>query len=234
MEGGFRYAQFCSLARVAEIVGERWTLLILRELALGGRRFSDLRRALPGVSTSVLSARLARLEERGLVAQRRLPPPAPAALYELGANGRAFLPAMRELARFGLRFLDAPLPGDHVEPGWVRLACMIFARREPTPTRSFEIAVPDGEQELVLQVAGGPGGTALREVPGPVDARIRARSPLTLLGLASGALSHEAALASGAIEAEGDLDALAEFPALFEMSASRENPAPEGAGDPNP
>lgn len=230
----FRYAQFCSLARVAEILGERWTLLILRELVLGGRRFSDLRRALPGVSTSVLSARLARLEERGLVAQRRLPPPTPATLYELGEHGRAFLPALRELARFGLRFMGAPAPGDHVEPGWVPLACVLFARRGPTPARSFEIAVADGEHELVVQVAGGPGGTALREVPGPVDVRIRARAPLALLGLASGALSHAAALASGAIEAEGDLDALAQFPALFEMSASRENSAPGGAADPNP
>jgi len=231
---GFRYAQFCPLARAAEILGERWTLLILRELVLGGRRFSDLRRALPGVSTSVLAERLARLEARGLVAQRRLPPPAPAALYELGPNGRAFLPALVELARFGLRFLGPPHPGDHVEPGWVRLAFQLFARRTPTPARSFEVRLPDGEQEVVLQVAGGPGGTSLREEPGPVDARIRARSPLVLLGLASGALAGAAALAGGAIDAEGDLEALADFPALFEMSASREPPAPPGAGAETP
>jgi DNA-binding HxlR family transcriptional regulator len=230
----FRYAQFCSLARAAEILGERWTLLILRELALGGRRFSDLRRALPGISTSVLSARLARLERRGLVAQRRLPPPAPAVLYELAEDGRAFLPVLRELARFGLRFLGPARPGDHVEPGWVRLAATVFARREPTPARSFEVAVLDGEQELSFQVAGGPGGTAVREAPGPVDLRIRARAPLALLGLASGRLSHEAALASGAIEAEGDLSALADFPRLFEMSPSREPTAPGGAAHPQP
>jgi DNA-binding HxlR family transcriptional regulator len=231
---GFRYAQFCPLARCAEILGERWTLLILRELALGGRRFSDLRRALRGVSTSVLAARLARLEERGLVAQRRLPPPAPAALYELGPSGRAFLPALAELARFGLRFLGPPQPGDHVEAGWVRLAFLVFARRTPTPARAFEVVLPDGEHELSLQVAGGPRGTSLREEPGPVDVRIRARSPLAVLGLASGALPREAALASGAIEAEGDLDALADLPALFEMQASREPPAPPGAGSHNP
>ena len=72
----FRYAQFCPLARAAEVVGERWTLLIVRELLLGAKRFSDLRQPLAGVSSSVLADRLGRLEARGLVTRRETPPPA--------------------------------------------------------------------------------------------------------------------------------------------------------------
>ena len=97
----FRYPQYCPLARAAEVVGERWTLLVLRELLLGPRRFSDLRRALTDVSTSVLADRLARLEERGLVAHRELDPPAGAAVYELSESGQALGPALLALARWG-------------------------------------------------------------------------------------------------------------------------------------
>ncbi len=78
--GSFRYAQFCPLACAAEILGERWTLLILRELFVGPQRFTDLRRRLPGISSSILATRLARLEERGIVARSSLAPPTPAAL----------------------------------------------------------------------------------------------------------------------------------------------------------
>ncbi|MCH8132535.1 MAG: helix-turn-helix transcriptional regulator [Myxococcales bacterium] len=74
----FRYAQFCPLARAAEIVGERWTLLILRELLIGPKRFSDLQAPLAGVSSSVLADRLGKLTQRGVVRRRELPPPAAA------------------------------------------------------------------------------------------------------------------------------------------------------------
>ena len=93
----FRYAQFCPLARAAEVVGERWTLLIARELLLGPKRFSDLREALAGVSSSVLADRLARLERRDVVAWRRLPPPAAARVYELTETGRALEPVVLAL-----------------------------------------------------------------------------------------------------------------------------------------
>jgi len=108
----FHYAQFCPLARVAELVGERWTLLILRDLFVGAQRFSDLRRRLPGISASVLSQRLRALEANGLVQRATLPPPGRAEVIELTALGRDFEPAMRELLRFGLRFLAPPKASD--------------------------------------------------------------------------------------------------------------------------
>ena len=104
----FRYAQYCPLARAAELLGERWTLLVVRDLLMGPQRFTDLRGRLPGVSPSVLSERLARLEERGVVCRRTLPPPAPAIVYELTEAGRALDKAVAALASFGMRFLGSP------------------------------------------------------------------------------------------------------------------------------
>ncbi len=216
----FRYAQFCPLARAAEVLGERWTLLILRELMLGPKRFSDLRRPLVGLSASVLSERLARLEERGLVTRVSRPPPTPAELYELSEAGRALLPAMIELGRWGLRFLGPPEPGDRLEPEWVRLGLVTFARRGASPRRSFAIALRDGAREVAFRVCGGRRGPRVEEGDAPVDARIFARSPLAILGLASGGLDPDAALRSGEIEVEGDPAALADFPALFELAPS--------------
>jgi DNA-binding HxlR family transcriptional regulator len=217
---GYRYAQFCPLARAAEIFGHRWTLLIVRELLLGPRRFSDLRRPLTGVSTSVLSQRLAELEERGIVAQRATPPPTPAVLYELTDLGRALEPAVLELARWGLRLLGDPQPGDHMDPGWLGLGLRLIARRGPTPGRSFVLAVPDDERELAFHVRGGRGGTVVTPGAAPADVEIRAQTALPLYALASGALSPAEALATGRITADGDLAVLDDFPALFDLEAS--------------
>ena len=212
----FRYAQFCPLARAAEVVGERWTLLVARELLLGPKRFSDLREALAGVSSSVLADRLARLERRDVVAWRRLPPPAAARVYELTEIGRALEPVVLALARWGARFLAAPEPGDRLEPAWVRLGLMTFARPGPTPARRFNVTARVGDREAAFGVAGGPGGTRVGDPDAAADASLCA-GPLAILALASGRLDPARALRSGELRAEGNLGALADFPDLFEM-----------------
>src|SRR5438128_11110421 len=83
------YDQFCGIARALDLVGERWGLLIVRDLILGPKRFTDLRRGLPGIGTNVLAARLKELERGGVVARRTLPPPAASTVYELPVYGRA-------------------------------------------------------------------------------------------------------------------------------------------------
>jgi DNA-binding HxlR family transcriptional regulator len=92
------------LTRAAEILGERWNILLLRELSLGPRRFGDLRRALDGMSPSVLAGRLVRLEQKRIVRRRELPPPSAFPVYELDDAGVALAPVLAELARWGLRF----------------------------------------------------------------------------------------------------------------------------------
>ncbi len=213
----FRYPQLCALARAAEVVGERWTLLIVRELLLGPRRFSDLRERLDGVSASVLTARLARLETGGLVVRRALHRPAPAVVYELTETGRGIEPAVLALLRWGVGFLLPVRPRERLEVDWLRLALAACARREPTPARTFLLRVRDRRAEVILRVAGGPGGTEISDRFEPADATLTAE-PSTILALLSGALSPRAALRDRRVEVTGDGDALEVFPALFETA----------------
>ena len=132
--------------------------------------------------------------------------------------GRALTPAVLELARWGARFLGEPQPGDHHEPDWARLGLVTFAKRGPSPPRSFGISLRDGDREICFHVAGGPEGTRLRDESAPADVALRVGASVTLFALASGALAAQDAIESGELEAEGDLDALDDFPALFDLS----------------
>lgn len=98
-----RYDDACGTAHALELIGDRWTLLVLRELMLGGRRFSELRGDLPGISANVLTQRLAELEKRGLVARRRLPPPASVQVYEATPWGLEAEPIVQALGRWAAR-----------------------------------------------------------------------------------------------------------------------------------
>ncbi len=224
---GFRYAQFCPIARAAEIVGERWTLLVVRELMFGPQRFSDLREALPAVSTSVLSERLRGLEERGLVARRTLPPPTPVTVYELTEIGVALRPALFELARWGLRFLDDPEPGDQLTPKALRMGLHFASSERPTPARRFALHAVDDVSEERIAVQGGPDGTRIEDDGGDAAVRVRGH-PYLIVGLAVGKLDAASARRAG-VEIEGDVDALADLPRCFDW------PDPQGSpADPQP
>jgi DNA-binding HxlR family transcriptional regulator len=221
-----RYAQFCALARAAEIVGERWTLLIVRELLVGPQRFVDLRERLNDVSASVLTERLARLEANGLVGRRALDPPAAAVVYELTEAGRALEPATLALLRWGVRFLLLPArPRERVEGAWLRLALAACARREPTPARTFLLRMRGRRAEVVLRVAGGPAGTTVSERVEPADVTVAAE-PADIVALMSGTLSPRTALRERRVEVTGEAEALEAFPALFDLAGPGEETAP--------
>ncbi|MGI9592392.1 MAG: winged helix-turn-helix transcriptional regulator [Myxococcota bacterium] len=198
------------------MLGSRWTLLIVRELLIAPRRFSELHRPLPGISTSVLSDRLAGLERKGIVRRRELPPPTSATVYELTPAGRDLLPAVIELSRWGLRYLEAPRPDDHVDPGWIWIGLVCFARRGASPARTVNVTVPDEGRDHCFTVVGGSQGTSVRNELSDADVSITAPTPV-VLGLASGGLDPEEAIRSGALRAEGNLAALADFPSLFDI-----------------
>lgn len=99
------YGQFCPIAAGLDVVGDRWVLLILRELSFGDRRFTDLRHNLAGIAPNLLSDRLRSLQERGLVTTAELPPPAARTVYRLTEDGLEVLPLLRAMARFGVRYL---------------------------------------------------------------------------------------------------------------------------------
>ena len=105
-----RYNQFCALARALDVVGERWTLLIVRELLLGPRRFNELARALPGIGRNLLAARMRELREAGLV-ERRAPG------YDLTPRGRALEETLFALTRWEMEEMRLPEPGDELRAG---------------------------------------------------------------------------------------------------------------------
>ncbi|MER6690871.1 winged helix-turn-helix transcriptional regulator [Streptomyces minutiscleroticus] len=115
------YDQYCSAARALDSVGDRWTLLIVRELLAGPRRYTDLHADLPGVSTDVLASRLRDMEREGLTTRRRLPPPGAAYVYELTARGRRLLPVLQALSAWGAPALGERAATDAVRAHWFAL-----------------------------------------------------------------------------------------------------------------
>jgi DNA-binding HxlR family transcriptional regulator len=135
-----RYDQYCPIAHALELVGERWALLIVRELLSGPKRYTDLAAQLPGIGTNILAGRLRDLERSGVIEKRRLPPPAAAQVYELTAYGQALKSVIRELAVWGIRTLGPPTSEDELQPGWLESALdTVFAPVAPPGTYEFRI-----------------------------------------------------------------------------------------------
>ena len=134
------YNQYCPIAHALDVVGERWSLLIIRELVEHDQlRYSDLHANLPGCGTNILAARLKELERHGVVRRRRLPPPAASTVYELTEYGQELRPVLHMLAHWGARSLGPPDADTPLEPGWLAGALeMIFF--EPRPTRASSSA----------------------------------------------------------------------------------------------
>jgi DNA-binding HxlR family transcriptional regulator len=112
------FEQYCPVAHALGLVGDRWSLLILRDLLHGPKRYTDLLEGLPGIGTNILAARLRGLEEAGIVGKRRLPPPAASTVYELTEYGTELEEVFYALARWGARSLGPPGPGDELYPEW--------------------------------------------------------------------------------------------------------------------
>jgi len=165
-----RYEQYCPMAHALDLVGDRWALLIIRELMHGPKRYTDLVDHLHGIGTNILAARLRDLEGNGVVTRRTLPPPAASKVYELTDYGRELRPAMRELDLWGARSLGPPTDSDELFEGWLANAMdIVIASRAPAGRFEFragpEIAsLVDGEvvdgpiAEADVEVTGDPEG----------------------------------------------------------------------------
>lgn len=217
---GTRYTQFCALARAAEIVGERWTLLIVRELLLGPTRFGDLAARLDGVSPALLTGRLNALMESGVIQRATLPAPFNAQVYELTETGRALQPAIRELIRWGGRFLFPMRDDDTFEPDWVLLALDAIARREPTPTCRIGLRIPHPGGVAAFIIEGGPEGTRVGKGELAGGAAIEARFDVFLQILAR-QLSLDAAIANQQVRVEGSMRTLRKLQHLFDLATAR-------------
>ncbi|MFJ7955920.1 winged helix-turn-helix transcriptional regulator [Streptomyces sp. NPDC096319] len=192
------YDQHCAAARALDLVGDRWTLLVVRELLAGPRRYTDLHADLPGVSTDMLAGRLKDMEGAGLATRRRLPPPASASVYELTPRGRELLPVLRTLAAWGAPDLGEPRPTDAVRAHWYAIP-LLGALAELGPG-VVQVTLDEGEFHVRIE---GDGGASYGDggVTAP-DARLRTDTA-TCRALATGELTLGEAVASGRAALEG-------------------------------
>jgi DNA-binding HxlR family transcriptional regulator len=144
------YRQYCPVAHALDQVGDRWELLIVRELMLGQRRYTDLAEALPGIGSNILTSRLRDLESAGIVRKTKLPPPWAVTVYELTEHGRELDTVLRSLAQWGARTLGAPDPGDC----WSMYAVHTRFRPEEAVDGVYEIRFVEGET-IAMHVTGG-------------------------------------------------------------------------------
>ena len=197
------YDQHCALAHALDVVGERWTLLIVRELMAGPRRYTDLADGLVTVPTNVLAARLREMQAHGLVRRRRLAAPAASVVvYELTDEGESLGTTVIELARWGMRTLSQTTQGRPFRAHWLVLA--LRARFDPTAAtgvnESYEFGI-DGDDVVRFEVADGHGDARMGAAANPA-VRVTADAD-TLAALTGGAISGPDALSRGA-RIEGD------------------------------
>jgi DNA-binding HxlR family transcriptional regulator len=209
-----KYDQACGTAHALDVVGDRWALLVVRELVLGPRRFTDLREGLPGIGPNVLSERLKQLEEAGVVRRRVLPPPAASTVYELTQWGSELEDVVVRLGRWGARSPNLPLDSGETHPEWLMLGMRALYSPEVDPGRTtYEIRF--GDQPFWAQtddgsLAVGRGGASEPDAVLTADVD-------TIAQLVRGQLKPGAALRSGAVKLEGDRAAFARFPTLFKF-----------------
>ena len=211
------YGDRCGVARALDLVGERWALLVVRELLLGPKRFTDLRAGLPHVSPDILAQRLRELEESGIVRRGKLPPPAGSRIYELTERGQELEPIVLALGRFGS---VAPFPPGEAEIGVdavvVALKSLFSASAADGLGASYELRL--GEQHFSVRVGDGRLEVTRGSAPAP-DAIIES-DPGTLATVLWHGRKVEEARRAGDLAIEGDLRAVKRFLALFQLPAS--------------
>ena len=186
------YRQYCPVAHALDQIGDRWELLIVRELMLGQRRYTDLADALPGIGSNILTSRLRDLESAGIVRKTKLPPPWAVTVYELTEHGRALDSVLRSLAQWGARTLGAPDPEDC----WSMYAVHVRFRPEEAVDGVYEIRFVDGET-ISMQVRDGE--LVAMKLPAEDPTLVVEAPPEELHAVVQGAVPIHAAVADGRV-----------------------------------
>jgi len=216
------YRQFCPIAYSLDLIGERWTLLLIRELIFGPRRFTDLLRGLPGIGKNLLSQRLKDLEAAGVIRQRTLSPPAPATVYELTDQGQTLRKILNELTWWGLPFIaQGSLQDDHLGVVPLMNALTILFDSE---------AASKIERVSQFHVAGEVFHTSICQGhltvgPGPAESPylVIQTDAKTLIMLLVEAMDLQQTLAEGLVEIkQGDQGAFSQFMTLFRFPETAE------------
>jgi DNA-binding HxlR family transcriptional regulator len=224
------YGEACRFAHALDLVGERWALLVVRELLLGPKRFTDLRAGLPHASSNILSERLRDLEQGAVIQRRKLPPPAASWVYELTEWGRELEPVVTKLGTWGAR---SPFPPDSQEigPDSIVLALRSLFDAEAAAGLSASCELRIGEQRFRVEIANGELDLNRGRARGR-GVSIAVPDAPTLAAVLTGQLPLDEALASGAIQIEGSKQAARRFLRLFPMPEPcecAESPAPAPA-----
>jgi DNA-binding HxlR family transcriptional regulator len=200
------YGQYCSLAKALDVVGDRWTLLIVRELLLRGAcRYTDLRNGLPGIATNLLAERLRELERAKIVVREQAPPPVATTLFRLTERGEELRALLLELGRWGAPLMAEQGAGEEFRGHWLAMPVQFFLT-DRTPERPpITIEVRTAGEPIVIETADGRARTR----PGPAEHpdAVLTGSPELVIGLLSGRLDLTDALAGG-LQYEGDPEAL--------------------------
>jgi DNA-binding HxlR family transcriptional regulator/putative sterol carrier protein len=201
------YGQYCAVARALDVVGDRWTLLIVRELLLrGAARYTDIREGLPGIATNLLADRLRELESEGVVVRRKEPPPIASTVFELTARGRELAPAIGALARWGMPYMsEGPREADELRSRWFAWPAETFLTDAEPQGPPVTVELNAGGAPTLLEVGGGEVRARAGSVERP-DATLSG-SPNALLGLLTGRLDLGTACALG-LELRGDESAV--------------------------
>ncbi|MEV6331776.1 winged helix-turn-helix transcriptional regulator [Streptomyces sp. NPDC051909] len=220
------YNQYCATARTLDLVGERWTLLLIRELLTGPKRFGDLQAALRGLGTGLLSARLKHLEREGLAHKITLPAPARTPAYALTEAGEELGPAVLALARWGMTWaMGERRDAEAFHPGWAVLGLRACFDAEAAAGLHAVYEFRVGDEVFHARVADG----AVETLHGPAQTpdatvTIGEQDFLDLVGGVERKGLAEA-VASGAATATGDAEALRRLKDLFRLPARRSRTA---------
>ncbi|AHH17894.1 putative transcriptional regulator [Nocardia nova SH22a] len=226
------YDQYCGLAHALDVIGERWTLLIVRELMSGPKRYSDLAEGLAGIGTSLLATRLRQLEAEGVLRRRLLEPPTVHVAYELTGIGRELGRAIVPLALWGARhFIDAPRSADEsfrAEWWLVFVADSLNLRQSPARSAVYEFHVDDSVARLRIRdahadVLSGPADP-------PADAVLRSDSA-TVAAIIGQRTTIADAVTAGSIQAEGDSGAVTYLLELLETQLRTLSPFDQAGTD---
>ena len=212
-----RYQQYCALARTLDVAGDRWTLLIVRELVAGPRRFTDLIDGLPGISRNLLAERLRGLERDGIVVRRELAPPVARQVYELTDVGRDLAAAMGPLIAWGTRRLGDRASGESFRTRWAAVAMSALADRTVATGVSETYQYVVGDSAFYFTVDDG--SIQLHDGRAEDPAVVLTTDEETWADIASGTITASSAAATGALEVAGDRQAAKRLAKIFSRNS---------------
>jgi DNA-binding HxlR family transcriptional regulator len=218
------YGHYCAVAKTLDVVGERWSLLVVRELLDGPKRYVDLLAGLAGISTDMLATRLKALEEAAIISRRTLPAPAASKVYELTPLGRDLQPAMTELARFGMRLLGDQ-GDDAFEIRWITPSLQAMFRPERAQNISLTIEFKVDIEAMHGRIAEG----ILHTFPGHADdpdVVLTFADAATLAEIGRDAAAALTAISTGRLHVQGRPDAVHATRELFGLTGSGRRAAP--------